>query len=218
MRRSAKSRRPVERAERQARPTLRRELLPLPFEERRRRPCSAQPSPKRKWPGLPPMPPGPRTETRPSAGTQALTAVATPLTVGTPTFRWASSRLSLLDATVQMQIARRSGLKGERRLDADQAAERITQLRSGLTDKAAADRNPPNPSRKAGSNSAKGGAPNSNASGAGKATKGSTPSGGTPSAEPAPSPAPPATGGTVPVPPATGARCGHNPDPPISGV
>ena len=32
-------------------------------------------------------------------------------------------KLALLDATVQMQIARRGGLKGEKRLDANQAAE-----------------------------------------------------------------------------------------------
>jgi hypothetical protein len=42
-------------------------------------------------------------------------------------------KLSLLDATVQMQIARRGRLKGEKRLDADQAAERIAQLRSGVS-------------------------------------------------------------------------------------
>ena len=57
---------------------------------------------------------------------------------------------ALLDATVQMQLARRGGVKGEKKLDSTQAAQRIQQLRDGLKAKAAADKAPPNPNRKAG--------------------------------------------------------------------
>ena len=50
---------------------------------------------------------------------------------------------TLLDATVQMQLARRGGVKSEKKLDAAQATQRIQQLRDGMKAKAASDRAPP---------------------------------------------------------------------------
>ena len=59
----------------------------------------------------------------------------------------ALGKLHLLDPAVQMEIARRGGLKEEKKLEALQAAQRIDTLRKGILKKAASDRNPP---RKAG--------------------------------------------------------------------
>ena len=59
----------------------------------------------------------------------------------------ALGKLHLLDPAVQMEIARRGGLKEEKKLEAPQAAQRIDTLRKGILKKAASDRNP---ARKAG--------------------------------------------------------------------
>ena len=59
----------------------------------------------------------------------------------------ALGKLHLLDSAVQMEIARRGGLKEEKKLEAPQAAQRIDTLRKGILKKAASDRNP---ARKAG--------------------------------------------------------------------
>ena len=57
---------------------------------------------------------------------------------------------ALLDATVQMQLARRGGVKTDKKLDATQATQRIQQLRQGIQEKAAADKKPSSGGRRAG--------------------------------------------------------------------
>ena len=59
----------------------------------------------------------------------------------------ALGKFHLLDPAVQMEIARRGGLKEEKKLEAPQAAQRIDNLRKGILKKAASERNP---ARKAG--------------------------------------------------------------------